>query len=484
MNMKKLNIYTIICTLTLVVVLSSGCKKYFDLNDNPNLAQNPPINAMLTTATQKAALNSYRFANFNNYYAQYLASPAADGATDTYQITDNTSQWDNVFYAMADLSDMINKAKATPGATEHLGAAQLLMAFTLGLATDTWGSVPYSKAFAIDNNLTPQYDSEESLYNTALDLINQSIINLSITNAPVKLEANADLLHGGDRELWLKTAYGIKARFLNKISKKSTYNPQAVLDAIDHAYTSNDDEAKMSVFVGINPWAQLAVGNASNLLDGWLSENFINQMNGTTYLVFDPRLPKITDPVTIPNKPEYIGTRNGQGNRPGTGANTIHDENYISLNSNLTEKTAPLYLITNAEIRFIEAEAALRLSAPDKGRAYTAYLAGITANMKKLNVADNDIATYIGNSVVSVGSSAIDLTLVFKEKYAALYLSPESWNDMRRFDYNYKDFQLPLSAQLTVPIRRVSYPASERSKNGPNVPAQVSLDTHLWWDKP
>jgi hypothetical protein len=74
--------------------------------------------------------------------------------------------------------------------------------------------------------------------------------------------------------------------------------------------------------------------------------------------------------------------------------------------------------------------------------------------------------------------------LIFKEKYVATYLSPEAWNDMRRNDYQYKDFKLPEGAVLTKPIRRVAYPTAERTKNGSNVPAEVSLDTPLWWDKP
>lgn len=482
--MKKNKIYSTFLLFVVIATLTTGCKKYFDQNENPNLAQNPPINSLLSTATQKVALNGYRFANFNNYYAQYLASPSADGASDTYQITDNTSAWDNAFYAMADLYDMMEKAKAL-GAKEHLGVAQLLMTITLNYTTDTWGSVPYSKAFGAGGNLSPQYDSEESLYQTSIKLIDESIANLSITTTPIKLDGPSDLLHGGQRTLWLKTAYGIKARLLNKISKKSSYNPNNVIAAINQAYSSNNDEAKMTIYTGINPWAQLAVNNAGNLLDGWLSENFINQMNGTTYGVFDPRLPKITNKITVAGYAPYIGTRNGQGNRPGTGANTIRDENYISLSSPLTDKTSPLFILTYAEVKFIEAEAQFRVgTASSKDIAYKAYLDGIRANMVKLNVAEADIVSYLNAPQVNVGAANLTLKLIFKEKYAALYLSPESWNDLRRSDYDYKDFLMPVGAQLPTFIRRVAYPASERSKNGNNVPAEVPLNTNLWWDKP
>jgi hypothetical protein len=478
--MKKNNIFSIFILFVGSLVVNTGCKNYFDQSENPNLVQNPPINALLSTATQKAALNTQRFANLNNYYAQYLASPSANGATDTYQITDNTTQWNAAYYAMADLSDMMTKAQAN-GATEHLGVAQLLMAYTLGLVADTWGSAPYSDAFATNGSLTPKYDSEEALYQSSLGLINESIVNLKKTTATIKLDATSDLIHAGVREDWLKTAYGIQARFLNKISKKSTYNATAVLTAVDNSYLPATPEAKMSIFSGVNPWAQVAINNAGNLLDGWMSEHFINHMNGTTYGLFDPRLAKITD-KTVDGV--YIGTRNGEGNRPNTGANTLRNENYVSLSSPLTNRTSPLFVFTYAELKFIEAEAAFRSGAGGRARAYQAYLAGIRSNMDRLQVATVDRDAYVNSATVSVGEANLSLALIFKEKYAASYLSPESWNDMRRNDYQYKDFRLPLGAVLPAYIRRVAYPATERAKNGANVPAEVPLTTPLWWDKP
>ncbi|MET3114454.1 hypothetical protein AAKU52_002188 [Pedobacter sp. CG_S7] len=477
--MKKYNKIAIIILLAGFTGMTQGCKDYFDLNENPNLVQQPPINALLSTATHKAGLNSQRFASFNAFYAQYQASPSAGGATDTYQITDNSSQWDNAYYAMADLSDMIKKAEAS-GATEHLGVGELLMAYTLGLVADTWGSAPYSEAFGVEGILTPKYDSEEALYQTSLTLINQSIVNLQKTTATIKLDATADLIHKGNRQAWLKTAYGIQARFLNKISKKSTYNPASVLAAVDKSYISGTDDAGMAVFSGINPWAQLAVSNASNLLGGWLSENFVDHMNGVKYGLLDPRIAKITDKTVTGT---YKGTRNGAGNL-GPAANTVHDENYVSLISPLTNRTSPLFVLNYFELKFIEAEAAFRSGVSGRARAYTAYLAGIRASMDKLEVSAVDREAYITNPIVSVGEANLTLSLIFKEKYAATYLSEDAWNDVRRNDYQYKDFKMPEGAVITGFIRRVAYPSAERSKNGVNVPAEVSLDTPLWWDKP
>ncbi|RYG11883.1 MAG: hypothetical protein EOO07_19895, partial [Chitinophagaceae bacterium] len=185
---------------------------------------------------------------------------------------------------------------------------------------------------------------------------------------------------------------------------------------------------------------------------------------------------------TNPTYPAYIGTVNGAGNRSNPpNNNTVKDENYIAVSSPWTSDTAPLLLVTFAELKFIEAEAAL---SSNPTRAYAAYLAGIGANMDKLQVPAADKASYLANPAVAVGAAGLTKALIFKEKYVATYLNPEAWNDARRNNYQYKDFTLPANAALSTFIRRVAYPSGETTKNGANVPAAVNLDVNLWWDKP
>ena len=131
-------------------------------------------------------------------------------------------------------------------------------------------------------------------------------------------------------------------------------------------------------------------------------------------------------------------------------------------------------------MKFVEAEAHFR--AGDNADAYTAYLAGIIANMNKLGVADTAITRYTTDPSVAVGEANLTLALIMKEKYVACFLSPVTWDDMRRFDYGYKDFALPVNASLTSFIRRLDYPSTEISRNGQNVP-NVQRTDHLWWDQ-
>jgi hypothetical protein len=469
--------YQYLTIMLIAVILLQGCSKdYFDLNTNPNQVDKPTLGTLLTTATHKTGINSYNVGSLTSVYVQYLANPSASASSDIYQVVDYTGTWDALYYAMADINDLKALAQEQ-GSSEYVGVADVLLSYHLTLVSDLWGSAPFSDAFFTSTKtLTPKYDSHEQLYNTAMSLLDEAITELAKTDATIKLAAASDLIHAGARDKWLKTAYALKARMLIKVSKKASYSPTAVLAAVDNSYKSNADDAGMAAFQLRNSWAQVARNNAALTLSGWLSEQLVDHLNGVTYGVFDPRIRKITDPTV---NGTFIGTVNGAGNRP-PGNNTVKDENYVSISSPWTADLAPILIMTYAELKFIEAEAALAAGLPT--RAYAAYLAGINANMDKLQVpAGAEKTDYM--TAASVGEAGLTRDLIFKEKYVATYLNPEAWNDARRYDYAYKNFTLPQNAVLSTFIRRLEYPTGERSKNGPNIPAVSGLDQKLWWDQ-
>ena len=454
-----------------------SCKRdYFDLNQNPNQVTTPSLSSLLSTATHKTGINNVNTGSITSTYVQYLANPVAAAASDIYQEIDYSGTWDALYYAMADISDLKNLA-IKQGSSEYIGVANVLLSYHLGLVSDMWGDAPFSDAYN-PNTLTPKYDLQETLYKTGSDLLDSAIAQLTKTDATIKLSTTSDLIHRGVRTSWLKTAFALKARMLNKVSKTSTYNAASVLTALDNAYTSNTDDAGMASFFLRNPWAQVARNNASLSLGGWLSEQFMDHLNGTTYGIFDPRIRKITDPASPATNGMWVGTENGAGNRP-PGNNTVKDECYVAISSPWTSDVAPILIISFAELKFIEAEAGL---ATNPARAYTAFLTGINANMDKLQVpAGAERTAYL--TAASVGASNLTKALIFKEKYVATYLNPEAWNDARRFNYAYKDFTLPKNAVLSTFIRRLAYTTGERSKNGKNIPNIGSLADRLWWDR-
>ncbi len=474
-----------ICVILLFTALFGSCKKdYLSINEvNPNQTQSPPINGLLAAVTYQTGINYFRAGDFTSYYMQYLASPNQGGPSDIYENVDRSSFWFNpsitgtnpfggIYNTVMDGRVLLQQAKAA-NAYEHMGVVRVTEAMNMSLLIDLFGDVPYSEAFnsAI---FTPKYDKAEDVFNNCLVLLDSALMDFQRPNPLIKLEAASDLIHGGVVARWAKTAHAIKARLLNRLSKLPTYNPAMVLSEVALAYTSNADDAQVTKFITRNPWGQVARNNAQNLLDGWMSEQFIDALNGTTFGVIDPRLKLIATQTATGT---YKGTPNGKGR---TGSGTANEESYLSETGFYSRSDAPLLLATFAEMKFIEAEASFET---DRARSYSAYLAGIEAHMDKLGVPAGEKGAYLSDPAVAVGEGNFTRALIFKEKYIAMFLHPEAWTDARRFDYAYKDFTLPVGALLPTFIRRAGYPSSELSRNADNVPNITDLSERLWWDQ-
>lgn len=452
-----------------------ACKKgYLDINQtDPNKTTHPPINGILAGVTYESALNVQSLGNFTSYYVQQLASPNTGSGSDIYDDVDRSTAWANIYLNVTDIRKMKQLA-IQQHAYEHLGVADILEALNMSMTIDIFGDAPYNQAWSDGENLKPSYDSAHAIYDSCMALIEQGITAFNLPDPLISIEPANDLIHGGNKAAWIKTAYALKARLLNRLSKQSNYDPSAILAALANAYTTNGDDAQVTRFESLSPWNAVAKNNASGTLDGWLSANFINALNGKTYGVFDPRLPLITDTTRFG---DYRGTVNGVGR---TGSGTDNSANALSPNGYYSRGGAPLLVLTYAEMKFIESEASF---ATDKARSYQAYLDGIAANMDKMGVAAPAKLAYLSNPVVAVGLAAFTKELIFKEKYVATFLQPETWTDARRCNYAYKDFVLPQGALLTTFIRRVGYPTSETSRNAENVPTVGSLANRLWWDR-
>ncbi len=473
----------VVALITVLLLSGSGCKKYLDINTDPNRPTEPSIGGLLTTTTHNTAVNVFRVANITSYYVQYLASPNSNSPTDIYDRVDFSGTWRNLYDVMADLYDLEQQAIKL-NSSAHLGMSKIMMAINLSMVINLWGDAPFTEALT-GVNLKPKYDNAQQLYSRCITLLDEGIIELrktpTVTIVPATdffhgpTLANANAWNSTARINWIRTAFTIKARLLNQVSKTPGYNSANVLSAIDSSYINATQESRVTIFPVRNPWGTVSRNQASLVLDGWLSSNFVDAMNGTTYGYTDPRLPRLTN-LTRFN--DYRGTRNGRG-RVGTG--TTNDESTLVLAGYFSGDASPLFVATFEEVKFIEAEAALRSGATT--RAYNAYIAGIRASMDKIGVATPARDVYLALPQIAVSASNLTLVDVFREKYKAMFLQPVSFDDARRFNFAYTGFQLPLNAVLNAPIRRVDYPTSELSLNNGNVKSVASLLDRLWWDQ-
>lgn len=465
------------------VFMVFGCSDYLDINDDPNNPTSAPLEGLMTNTTFETARNTNRVAGTTSFFVQHFASPNEATSTDIHEAVSYATAWYNLYYNIDDLLVLTRQAEDI-GAPHYAGISKVMTAYNLSLLVNMFGDVPYSDGFT-DETLQPEYDSSEQIYNEMFSLLSEAITDLQASESAAS-PSNDDFIYGGDRAAWTRTAYALRARFLNHYSKLGSYDPAAVLNAVDNAFASNDEDFQMTFFdeggVTRNPWHILAVNNAGLLLGGWLSDQFVDHLSGETYGIEDPRLDYITDPASNENFPEligeYIGTRNGagRGNAPEQGVRAV-----LSVDSwYADEPTRELLMATYAEMKFIEAEAAL---GTDPARAYLAYQEGIRAHMEKLGVDEAEINDYLTSPEVAVGAANLTIDEIMKEKYVAMFLTPEAWNDARRYDYNYEGFEAPANSALGGEmIRLVRYPDSELQRNASNVPNRTMLD-RVFWDQ-
>jgi hypothetical protein len=457
-----------------VLPAMQGCDDYLDINDDPNNPTTAPMSGLLARTSFETGDNIQNAGNITSYFVQYLASPNAAGATDTHEPVPHDQTWFELYDVMTDLSDLELQA-ADLGDQNYLGIAKILKAINLGLTIDMWGYIPYSESFFAET-LNPSYDTDQALYDEIMQLLNDGISALEDGSGTFVIGSD-DFIYGGNLDLWIKTAHALKARYLLHLSETADYDPQMVLAEAGMAYDGNGEDATVVYYEQErNPWASVAIANDGLILGGWISEQIIDMMDGSLYNVVDPRMPFMFGTT---DEGEFVGTENGAGRGD---AAADGERSTLETGTYYASVLSPIEIITYAELKFIEAEAAL---STDKPRAYNAYIAGIAAHHDKLGVADSEAQAYITHPAVAVGSANLTIDHIMKEKYIALFLHPETWVDARRYDFQYAGMTLPanLNPELGGKFSlRLIYPESETQRNGANVP-DVDLLTPMWWDK-
>ncbi len=91
----------------------------------------------------------------------------------------------------------------------HTAISNVIEAYIIVTLVDFFGEVPYSEALLLDGNLNPNVDSGDAIYEAALNLLDQAIINFELEPAR---EPSNDFFYGGNWENWIKLANTLKMK--------------------------------------------------------------------------------------------------------------------------------------------------------------------------------------------------------------------------------------------------------------------------------
>ncbi|MBL7814627.1 MAG: SusD/RagB family nutrient-binding outer membrane lipoprotein [Saprospiraceae bacterium] len=451
--MKKLSYI-----LAALLLMTSSCKKFVEGYDvSPNSPVDVPVNLLLPSVEVST------FAIYTGQLARVTAifmkqQKGRQFQYEEYERYDfNEGDIDNDWWTLYDGS-LINAQllidKAGDKNPHYRGIGRILKAMNLGIATDFWGDVPNKEA--LQGLKGPEYfnaahDPQEQVIADIQKLLDDAIVDLKLgVDKNVLPPANDDYIFGGDANKWIATAYVVKARYANRLSKKSASgSATTALGFLTQAYaagfTSNTADCMAKFGAAGNEWNQWYAFNKNR--GGYMTMNgfFVDMMKNAS----DPRLAV------------YAGSATAT-------------ENSV-IGAFFASQASSMPLVTYAEAKFIEAEAQWRVG--DKAKAAAAHNAAVKANILKTTGAAN--ATY---EAINASETDVTLTLqkIMTQKYIAMFTQPEVWSDWRRT--NIPALTPNANAAVAGIPRRFPTAQSERLYNT-KATVESNILTPIWWDK-
>jgi hypothetical protein len=311
-NMKKLKYSLLGCMLLLGL---SSCKKWLDVNTDPD----NPSNATVLIQNRlpwiqhfyqyTSGVSNFRTAAQAGVY--YSNSPSGNALSTTWSThTGNTTPYQTWFVEVAsNLNDLYNSAQKQ-GAYHYMAAADVFHALGFMQMLDIYGEMPYTQA--LSGNPSPSFDDGKTIFNGCMAKLNEAISLFSkAQEANVPALSSGDLWASGNVDKWIKFCYGLKARYMLKLSKKADlFNADSVLYFLSKGPQSNADNivgpgynnSTVTDYLLGDP--VVTNGNfdyaayGSNQRISQYYYNLLTNMRGSA--VTDPRMPKIV-PASMAN---------------------------------------------------------------------------------------------------------------------------------------------------------------------------------------
>lgn len=496
--------YILILSL-FVMGMSAGCDDDEFLGDNrdPDAVDVVPPDQIMPVVLFYSALQNYDHAEYGNYLSQTLTT-AGQSQTGAYAYRSGWEflgmnrhpQWRRHFYDIGSNANELIKLAEEENSTNYIALTRLIRLLSTQMTTDVFGAMPRSEAY---QSSSPKYDSQESIYewmHQEADALIELFDSPEVTKETNRgMDMSVDRVFGGDMERWKQLVYAVKARImLRQIPNMADNVPAAAQEILDVAETAlNGWHDPLYHFDGGSSKEKNCMwGRANYPVGGWQSRT--NDLDGAIPTKFlmeeifeydplqesspDPRLPFIMEKRGESDVDEFDDWKEaweaGEMSYAQYKMNvdSVEEWQYKYLESNsgmpatqriewypnlydnvLTTDTSSIALFTKGELHFIAAEAAFW--ANQKALSVEHVKDGIRYHMNRLGVPSAQIEQYINNPDLVPGDANITISHVMTEKYKAMYLQPEQWNDMRRYGYSNDNNNLRFDNTIVYPgLRR------------------------------
>ena len=484
-----MNKYKVIILSLLISFMGASCEDWLYDNVNEDAAHEVLPQQVLPVVLFYSAQLQFDHAEYGAYLTQTLttggrnqtSSFAYKSGWGDFLTMNRHPQWRRHFYDIGvNAKEIIDEAhEAQAWNLELIGRTLRLM--STQMTTDLFGDMPRSEAYESNS---PHYDTQESIY----EWMNQEIEELigmyedptyteAATNIPI--DQSIDRVFAGDLNKWKHYTYALKARLLLRKLPNWENNAatcQAIITAVNRALEGWEDV--LYRFDGGNgaqnsPWGE-AFGSTEQGGLGWEGRgNMLNSAVPTKYFmenilgVFESHN-NLKGWAEDPRILAFMSARPGPSGTSDSGTEMRYLDTNIGMDvsykvdnyptlfpevdgkkvSVYTQNTGYVPLFLEEELLLIKAEATYWSGEKPTARSLTMQAAEINFDRFNLSSIYGSSYTryrnnYLGNETGTGNyvttyfpADGFNIGHIMRQKYVCLYLQPEQWTDMRRYNYS------------------------------------------------
>lgn len=208
---------------------------------------------------------------------------------------DDSDLWVNM-YGSVRVQKNMRIAANNADDVRYAAIADIWECFTFSMLTNMYGDVPYLDAISDDPPLQSTYDRQSVIYPALLEKLKTAGEQLNRTDFPI--DANSDLIFGGDILKWKKFSNMLRIRLAMYMSPVAPDESRSIINEIinnqqDYPIMESNDDNALFHTDGVERPSLYYTISKSKIEEAPFSNVFIERLISLN----DPRLPVIAKPV-------------------------------------------------------------------------------------------------------------------------------------------------------------------------------------------
>lgn len=494
--------------LCLLLLFSTSCEKWLDVNDDPNSLTEVDYEYILPSGISSIVyVMGGRYQVLGALWSQHWTqSPGSSQYTgiDSYDINSSSfddRQFGELYAGALKALETVKTESEKEEQWNYYLIANVMQVYIFQILADLYDEIPFSEALKGDQLIAnPHYEKGQDIYDSLIARLDNAL-SKDFDKEGLKKTDEFDILFGGDMDRWIEFANTLKLKIY---LRQSEVRPEVAKAGIEKLYADEvvflKADAGFAAFLDQsgqrNPMYEteyIFFGDNPNLI-----------LSYTLYKYLDSRADydRLNAMFNFPeNGGDHKALEQGNYNDPDLESGT----NSTDFSKPVMGPRKPVYLMSYSESCFLQAEAIMRYGVASYSKARYIYKEGVYWAYYRLlyplgysTDRIQELAENTNNSFPSEGSPLEKfIETIIMQKWVSLagIQSLETFFEQSRTHYPVvsnipADNSSYVPGEFTVSInnvtsnrfpKRLLFPESEYSTNV-NTPARKPVWEKVWWD--